>query len=89
MHVHQLVFHNVMDTLPVGGWQVGQGVDELHILLVGMSGAIDDGQLERLVQQAVASQGAVVPNIQVEYVLSIPQTIAGKTPLVKSNLPRG
>ena len=55
MHVHPSVFHNVMDTLPVDGWQVVQGVDGLHILLVGMSGAIDDGQLERLVQQVVAS----------------------------------
>ena len=89
VHVHPLVFHNIMDTLPVSGWQVVQEVDGLHILLAGTSGAIDDGQFERLVQQALASQGAVVLNIQVEYVLSIPQTIAGKTPLVKSNLPRG
>ena len=36
VHVHPLVFHNIMDTLPVSGWQVVQEVDGLHILLAGI-----------------------------------------------------
>jgi putative adenylate-forming enzyme len=87
VNVHPLVFHNIMDTLPVSGWQVVQEVDCLRLLLAGISGVIDDRQLERLVQQAFASQGAVVPHVEVQRVPAIPQTIAGKTPLVKSNLP--
>jgi len=87
--VHPLVFHNIMDTLPVSGWQVVQEVDGLHILLAGVRGVIDDKHLEGLVHHALALQGVLIPHIQVDHVLSIPQTIAGKTPLVKSNLPRG
>ena len=87
--VHPLIFHNIMDTLPVSGWQVVQEVDGLHILLAGMHGTIVDDQIKSLVQQALASRGAAVPHVEIEHVLSIPQTIAGKTPLVKSNMPRG
>jgi phenylacetate-CoA ligase len=86
--VHPLVFHNIMDTLPVGGWQVVQEVDGLHILLAGIHDTIDEQHVKMLVQQALASQGAVVPHVEIQRVLSIPQTIAGKTPLVKSNIPR-
>jgi putative adenylate-forming enzyme len=87
VYVHPLVFHNIMDTLPVSGWQVVQEVNGLHILLAGIRGVIDDKRLESLVQQALVSQGAVLPRVEVQRILSIPQTIAGKTPLVKSNLP--
>ncbi len=87
VNVHPLVFHNIMDTLPVSGWQVVQEVDDLHILLAGVHGTVDDKGLKSLVQQALASQGAVAPHIEVQLVPSIPQTITGKTPMVKSNLP--
>jgi len=85
--VHPLIFHNIMDTLPVNGWQVVQDTDGLHILLAGIHGAIDEKQVHILVHQALSSQGAVVPLLQIQRVLSIPQTKAGKTTLVKSNLP--
>lgn len=34
--VHPIVFHNIMDTLPVSGWQVLQEADGLHVLLSGV-----------------------------------------------------
>ena len=88
MSVHPLVFHSIIDVLPVSGWQVVQEADGLHILLSGVHGAVDDEQLKHLVQNALASQGALVPPVAVQRVMSIPQTVVGKTPLVKSNLPR-
>lgn len=84
--IHPLAFHSIIDMLPVSGWQVVQEVDGLHILLSGVHGPVDDEQLNSLVQKAIASQGAVVPPVTVQRVTAIPQTIAGKTPLVKSNL---
>ena len=86
--VHPLVFHSIIDVLPVSGWQVVQEADGLHILLSGVHGAVDDEQLKHLAQNALASQGALVPPVAVQRVMSIPQTVVGKTPLVKSNLPR-
>ncbi len=85
--VHPIVFHNIMDTLPVSGWQIVQQTDGLHILLAGVRDKIDDENLKSLVQKSLTLQGAIMPNVEIDRVEAIPQTIAGKTPLVKSNLP--
>ncbi len=65
-----------------------QDTDGLHILLANVHGLIDDIQIESSIKKALASQEAVAPQIKVQHVDSIPQTIAGKAPLVKSNLSR-
>jgi putative adenylate-forming enzyme len=87
VNVHPIVFHNIMDTLPVNGWQVVQETDGLHLLLSGARGTLDEEGLAGTVWQALAEQGAVVPRIEVQRVDVIPQAASGKTPLVKSNLP--
>jgi phenylacetate-CoA ligase len=84
--IHPLTFHNLLDTLPVSGWQVVQERDGLHILLAHVHGVLDDSQIENSIKTALAAQEVVVPFIQVQRVAAIPQTIAGKAPLVKSNL---
>lgn len=84
--IHPLIFHNILDMLPVSGWQVVQDTDGLHILLANVHGSVDDSQIESSIKKTLASQEAVAPRIKVQHVDSIPQTIAGKTPLVKSNL---
>jgi len=86
VNVHPIVFHNIMDTLPVNGWQVVQDVDGIHLLISGARGMIDQEALEDTVRKALAKQGAVVPRIEIQPVPSIPQAASGKTPLVKSNL---
>ncbi|GCE18694.1 phenylacetate--CoA ligase family protein [Dictyobacter kobayashii] len=86
VRIHPLIFHNLLDMLPVSGWQVVQETDGLHILLAHGHGALDDSQIESSMKNALATQEAVAPRIQVQRVDAIPQTIAGKAPLVKSNL---
>lgn len=86
--IHPLLFHTLLDLLPVSGWQVVQEVDRLYILLAHVHGVIDDRQIESQVQSTLMEQKAVVPPIQVQRVDAIPQTVAGKAPLVKSNLAR-
>ncbi len=86
VRIHPLIFHNLLDMLPVSGWQVVQDTDGLHILLAKVHGALDDSQIESSMKNALAAQEAVAPRIQVQRVDSIPQTIAGKAPLVKTNL---
>ena len=88
VNVHPIVFHDIMDTLPVSGWQVVQDTNGLHLLVSGLRGVLDEEGLADTVRQALIKQGAVVPNVEIQRVPFIPQTIAGKTPLVKSNLPR-
>lgn len=87
VNVHPIVFFSIMDTLPVSGWQVVQEADGLHLLLSGIHGTLHEGELADKVRQALVKQGAVVPNIGIQQVVSIPQATSGKTPLVKSNLP--
>jgi phenylacetate-CoA ligase len=84
--VHPLVFHNILDLLPVSGWQVVQDTDRLRILLAHVHGPVDDRQVESAIRQGLAEQGAVAPTIEVQRLAAITQTVAGKTPLVKSNL---
>ena len=86
MNVHPIVFHEIADALPVSGWQVVQEVEGLRILLSGVHGALDKEALADAVRRALARQGAAVPRVEVMEVASIPQTMSGKTPLVKSNL---
>ena len=88
VNVHPIVFHNIMDTLPVSGWQVVQDTDGLHLLVSGVRGVLDEEGLADTVRQALSKQGVIIPNVEIQRVSSIPQTLAGKTPLVKSNLPR-
>lgn len=88
VHIHPLLFHTLLDLLPVSGWQVVQETERLHILLARVHGVLDDGQIESQVESALTAQKAVVPPIQVQRVEAIPQTITGKAPLVKSNLAR-
>ncbi|MGO8695667.1 MAG: phenylacetate--CoA ligase family protein [Rectinemataceae bacterium] len=86
VNVHPIVFHEIADALPVSGWQVVQEVEGLRILLSGVHGALDKEALADAVRRALARQGAAVPRVEVMEVASIPQTMSGKTPLVKSNL---
>jgi phenylacetate-coenzyme A ligase PaaK-like adenylate-forming protein len=88
VRVHPLLFHTLLDLLPVSGWQVVQETDGLYILLARVQDALDDRQIESQVRHALAAREAVVPPIQVQQVEAIPQTVAGKAPLVKSNLAR-
>jgi|SRR5579871_768404 len=80
--VHPIVFSNVMDALPLAGWQVLQDDRGLHLLVAGAAPNIDVPGLTRQVADALRSQGADVPPIEVRAVLSIPKAANGKTPLV-------
>jgi phenylacetate-CoA ligase len=87
--VQPLVFHRVMDAVPAGGWQVMQDAGGLHVLLSGVRQGFEDATIAVQLRDALAAQGAVPPAIQVERVAAIPQTAAGKAPLIKRNVRAG
>jgi phenylacetate-coenzyme A ligase PaaK-like adenylate-forming protein len=86
VNVQPLVFTRIMDTLPVGGWQVVQEADGLRVLLSGVHGTVQEERLIHTVQQALLEQGAIVPRVQVQHVAAIPRDAGGKAPLIRSNL---
>jgi phenylacetate-CoA ligase len=80
------VFHRVMDTVPVSGWQVVQQQDELQVLLSGAWEGLNEATLLDALRQALAAQGAVVPPIRVQHVAAIPRNANGKATLIVSNV---
>jgi putative adenylate-forming enzyme len=84
--VHPIIFHRIMDTLPVSGWQVVQEADGLHVLLSGVRGSLHDAVVADTVRQALAKQGVAVPPVMVQRVARIPQSAGGKILLIKSKV---
>ena len=79
------VFHRVMDTAPVNGWQVVQEPDELWVLLSGASESLNEAMLLDELHQALTAQGAIVPPIRIQRVTTIPRNASGKAPLIVSH----
>ncbi|MBZ5553469.1 MAG: hypothetical protein LAO21_12165 [Acidobacteriia bacterium] len=80
------VFHQIMDTLPINGWQIIQEEDGLDILVRRVPDDFSDESLVRSIQRAISAMGAIVPPIRVKRVSNIAGTPHGKTPLIKSNI---
>jgi phenylacetate-CoA ligase len=78
------VFHRVLDTVPVSGWQVVQESDRLQVLLSGAQAGLNEETLLESLRQALDSQGAIVPRIQIQCVTAIPRNASGKAPLIIS-----
>ncbi len=87
--VHPNVFHDVIDLVPTGGWQVVLERDGLNIFMVGSQSLSVGETLTDSLQKALSARGASVPPITVHWVQTIPKNPLGKAPLVKSNLLRG
>jgi phenylacetate-CoA ligase len=80
--VRPVVFHQVLDLLDAGGWQVRQQESRLHILVTKPGDGFDATATERAVQTALAKAGAQPPAVEVSLVESIPAAAAGKRPLI-------
>jgi phenylacetate-CoA ligase len=81
--VHPNVFHAVLETLPVRGWQVVDEDGRLRILLAGARSTIDAAAVEMRVGDALGRSGAHGIPITVQLVDSIPRTALGKLPLIR------
>jgi phenylacetate-coenzyme A ligase PaaK-like adenylate-forming protein len=84
VRVHPLVFHRVMDTIGVGGWQVVQEVDGLRVLLAGVADSQESEAIAAAIQRALAEQNVTVLPVRVERVAAIPKAASGKAPLIKA-----
>ncbi len=84
--VEPLVFSEVMDVLPVSGWQViHEADDSLTVLLSGVRDGFSGEALRGRLAQALAEHGASVSQVKVQQVPAIPKTSGGKAPLVTAH----
>ena len=82
--VQPVLFHRVMDLLPVAEWQVVHDDSGLTVLVAGRAGSVDPDELGTRLQRELASVGAVVSQIRVRPVDKVPRTALGKAPLIRS-----
>ncbi len=84
--IHPLTFHQILDPLPVSGWQVIHKPDGLSVLLAGVQNGLNDHLFVDALDRSLAEQGAVAPPITVQRVQAIPKTKAGKAPLIRASI---
>jgi len=85
--VHPNVFHDILDLVPAGGWQVVQRPDGLHVLLSMVHEEVPDERLAETLQCALPAHEALGPPVKIERVSVIPRGPAGKPVLIKSEGP--
>lgn len=86
--IHPNVFHDVLDTLAVAGWQVRQdSASALTLLVAAPAGSQRPEELAARVSAAVQAAGGSRPTVAVRMVDTIPRTALGKAPLVVAHTP--
>jgi hypothetical protein len=87
-HIHPNVFHDVLDTVAVSGWQVRQdSASALTLLLAGPASSLRLADLAAQVSAAVEAAGATRPTVAAQVTDTIPRTPLGKAPLVVASHP--
>jgi phenylacetate-coenzyme A ligase PaaK-like adenylate-forming protein len=84
VRVHPLLFHQVMDRVPAGGWQVVQEEGGLRVLLAGVAAGYDDRELTAALSRALSEQRVDLPAIWIEHMTPVPRAASGKAPLIKA-----
>jgi putative adenylate-forming enzyme len=87
--VHPNVFHEVLDLLPVSGWQIVQRAHGLSVLVSGMPDDFSDAILIDALRHSLAMQGAIAPPVSIERIAAVPRGAIGKAALIRSELPQG
>jgi putative adenylate-forming enzyme len=83
--IQPLVFHRILDILPVSAWQVVQDApDRLTVLLSGSSDGMSEQVLARRVKEALAAEGAREVQVSVQQHAMIAKNASGKAPLIKA-----
>jgi phenylacetate-CoA ligase len=75
--IHPNVFHAVLESLPVAGWQVVESNGSLRVLLAGAD-RVDTALAERQIIDALAERGAHRVDVRIELVDTIPGRPSGR-----------
>ena len=82
--IHPNVFHDVLDRVPAGEWQIVQEGDRLRLLVVGPRRDFDDAAVTTAIKASLDAAGAAATNVSCETVTAIPRSTVGKAPLVRA-----
>ncbi len=85
VRVHPLIFHDVLDRVAAGEWQVVQEGPALRLLVAGPSPDFDGAAAVAAIRQGVETLGANLSEVVWQEVAAIPRTVAGKAPLVRAD----
>ena len=83
--IHPIVFHDVLDRVPAGEWQVAQEGIDLRLLVAVPGPDFDGDATVAAILRGVQALGARPGSVTWQEVPSIPRTAAGKAPLVKAD----
>jgi putative adenylate-forming enzyme len=81
--IHPNVFHNVLERLPIAGWQVIDEGGRLRVLLAAPGLGVESSAVAATVIGALAQVGAHGVPVEVALVDVLPRTALGKAPLVR------
>ena len=80
--VHPLVFHDALDRVPAGEWQVVQDGESLQLFVAGPGPGFDGAAVTREIRARVEAAGAEVRQVTWHEVPFIARLASGKAPLV-------
>ena len=83
--VHPNVFHDVLDRVPAGEWQVVQDDDVLKLLVAGPGLAFDAAAVTRALRDGVEAAGGSITRVEWQQVDAIPRSVVGKAPLIRAD----
>jgi phenylacetate-CoA ligase len=80
--VHPIVFEGILDNLPLAGWQVTSGGNEVTVLLAGADGISTDAIREKILEE-LAQRGVAPEAVTVRKVAALARTATGKAAHVR------
>lgn len=83
--IHRLVFHDVLDRVPAGEWQIVQERADLRLLVASPGPGFDGPATVAAIRRQTEAVGARPRVVTWEEVPSIPRSSAGKAPLVRAD----
>jgi phenylacetate-CoA ligase len=85
--IHPNLFHDLLEPLPVQGWQVLEEPEVIRVLLAHPAATIDLAGLRLDVVRMLERQGAAARAVRIEQVEAVVKTAMGKAPLIKTSRP--
>ena len=83
--IHPLVFHDVLDRVPAGEWQIVQEGETLRLLVAGPGDGFDGEAVLNEIRAGLEAVGAVPTGLVWQEMPAIPRTSVGKAPLVRAD----
>lgn len=82
--IHPNVFHDVLDRVGAGEWQIVQEAQEIELLVARPGADFDAAAVLAQIARALAASGAEAPALRWAEVEAIPRTGTGKAPLIRA-----